>query len=125
MDFLSKLNFPHLINIVDSKIDAKVKLAGKGVEIKPLIVLELAEGGELFEFISKQGKFKPDVCRAYTKQLISAVKYLVDQGVTHRDIKPENILFDGEFNLRVSDFGLSRMAVGDNKDFKLYSKVGT
>lgn len=59
------------------------------------------------------------------KQLISAIKYLADVGVAHRDLKPENILFDEEFNLKVSDFGLSRDSEGDNHDFKLFSKVGT
>jgi serine/threonine protein kinase len=59
------------------------------------------------------------------QQLISAIKYLADVGVSHRDLKPENILFDKDFKLKVSDFGLSRNAEGDNKDFKLFSKVGT
>ncbi len=59
------------------------------------------------------------------KQLFSAISYLVGEGVAHRDLKPENILFDKDFNLKVSDFGLSRMANGRNHDFKLTSKVGT
>jgi serine/threonine protein kinase len=71
------------------------------------------------------GKFTPEVCRTYTKQIISAIKYLANVGVSHRDLKPENILFDSSFQLKVSDFGLSRDAQGDNKDFKLTSRVGT
>jgi len=57
--------------------------------------------------------------------LIAAIKYLANVGVSHRDLKPENILFDSSFQLKVSDFGLSRDAQGDNKDFKLTSRVGT
>ncbi|CAM6006642.1 unnamed protein product [Sphagnum balticum] len=59
------------------------------------------------------------------KQLIGTIKYLHEAGVTHRDLKPENILFDSEFRLKVSDFGLGRDALGNNKDFRLYSQLGT
>jgi serine/threonine protein kinase len=57
--------------------------------------------------------------------LVSAIRYLADVGVSHRDLKPENILFDSNFQLKVSDFGLSRDAKGNNSDFKLTSRVGT
>jgi serine/threonine protein kinase len=111
--------------MVDYRIDAKIKLNNKAEERRPLIVLELAEGGELFEYISKLGRFTPEVCRTYLKQLISAIKYLADIGVSHRDLKPENILFNSDFLLKVSDFGLSRDAKGDHGDFKLRTRVGT
>lgn len=57
--------------------------------------------------------------------MIAAIKYLTEVGVSHRDLKPENILFDEQFNLKVSDFGLSRDAKGNQGDFKLTSRVGT
>jgi len=30
------------------------------------------------------------------RQLISAVEYMFDRGITHRDLKPENLLLDEE-----------------------------
>lgn len=44
-------------------------------------------------------------CLIYTVQLLSAVKYLQDNGFVHRDIKPQNILLNNS-NVVLSDFGL-------------------
>lgn len=41
------------------------------------------------------------------KQLIGALSYLNNHGISHRDVKLENILFDKDFNIKLTDFGLS------------------
>lgn len=90
-----------------------------------MIILEYAEGGELFEYVATQGGFPPEICRSLTKMLIAAIEYLHSVGVAHRDLKPENILFDKMYNLKVSDFGLSTLAEGRDGDGVLYTKLGT
>ncbi len=111
--------------MVDHRPQAKVKIGTKPEEKRPLLVLELAEGGELFDFLSKTGRFTPEVCRVYFKQILLAIQYMVSVNVSHRDLKPENILFDRHYTLKVSDFGLSRDAKGNYGDYKLTSRVGT
>ncbi len=41
-------------------------------------------------------------------QLISAVGYMHEHGITHRDIKPANILLDSEDQIKLADFGVSK-----------------
>jgi serine/threonine protein kinase len=38
-----------------------------------MIILEFAEGGDLFDYMSKQGRFCPEVSRTYIKQLLLAI----------------------------------------------------
>jgi hypothetical protein len=56
-EFLKKLNFKHLINVVADNLEAKVKLPGKEETVRPVLYLEFAEGGELFDYIAKEGRF--------------------------------------------------------------------
>ncbi|GFN76867.1 calcium/calmodulin-dependent protein kinase type 1 [Plakobranchus ocellatus] len=75
------------------------------------IVLELVEGGELFDKIISIDKYSEDTAKMLFYQMAVAIKYLHDQGITHRDLKPENILLatdELETLIKVTDFGLSK-----------------
>ena len=80
---------------------------------KIFIVLELVTGGELFDKIVSMGKLPEDQALFYFTQLVEGVGYCHRSGVCHRDLKPENLLLDGQGNLKISDFGLSSLYVGD------------
>lgn len=80
---------------------------------KIFIVLELVEGGELFDKIVDVGKLAEEDARFYFKQLIEGMEYCHDQGICHRDLKPENLLLDSDGNIKVSDFGLATLYIGD------------
>lgn len=122
---LSLIDHRHLIKMLDHSPAAPFKKKNNQEEQRPLVVLELAEGGELFNLIAKTGKLSEELSRTFAKQLISTVKYLHSVNITHRDLKPENILFDRNFILKVSDFGLARDARGNLGDYELTSCVGT
>lgn len=75
------------------------------------IVLEHVEGGELFDRVVNSGQLDEPIAKLFFYQMVCAVKYLHDEGITHRDLKPENVLLatDGEETLiKVTDFGLSK-----------------
>ena len=56
---------------------------------KIFIVLELVEGGELFDKISSQGRLTEVQARFYFRQLAEGLDHCHSQGVCHRDLKPE------------------------------------
>ena len=47
--------------------------------------------------------------RRMIKEILTALKFLHDQGILHRDLKPSNVLVDAEGHLRLADFGISRV----------------
>lgn len=76
------------------------------------IVLELMEGGELFDRIRSRGRLSEWCAKLIFYQVILAVNYLHKQGITHRDLKPENILLASNTDItlaKVSDFGMSKL----------------
>lgn len=58
-------------------------------------MLELAAGGELFDYVANTGPFSHQVARSYFSQLLSALECAHHKHIAHRDLKPENLLFDG------------------------------
>ena len=94
---------------------------------KLYIVLDLVQGRELFEIISRQGTngLPEQQARAYFQQLIEAVDYCHSRGVCHRDLKPENLLIDQIGKLKVTDFGFSSMKGANTASDLLSTQCGT
>ena len=107
VEIMKTLNHPNLINLLDFWDSAEYKKANGAKAPVFYLALELANGGELFDFIAQTGKFSEEVSRYYFHQLCDAFEYLHGNGVSHRDMKPENVMLDSEFNLKVADFGFS------------------
>lgn len=74
------------------------------------IVMELCEGGELFDRIVARGHYTERAAAAVTKTIVEVVQMCHRHGVMHRDLKPENFLFANKKEnspLKAIDFGLS------------------
>nr|XP_033773278.1 calcium/calmodulin-dependent protein kinase type 1G isoform X2 [Geotrypetes seraphini] len=76
------------------------------------LVMQLVSGGELFDRILERGVYTEKDASNVIRQVLSAVKYLHDNGIVHRDLKPENLLYlnpDEDSKIMITDFGLSKM----------------
>lgn len=81
---------------------------------KLYLILEYAQGGELFHHLEMEKFFSEDVAAFYMAEMILALDHLHHNvGVIYRDLKPENCLLDSEGHLLLTDFGLSKVAVED------------
>lgn len=88
------------------------------------MVVEYAEGGELFEWVAAQGKLEEAVARTYIAQLMDAIEYCHSLGIVHRDLKPENCLLSADGNLKLADFGFAAVEEGMTLEEKV-KQVGS
>lgn len=124
LDAMAVLHHRNIIRLLAFDWNAEYKNNGK-IEHKLLVVLECAESGELFEYLSATGPFPEDVTLSYFHQLMDAVGYAHDNHVVHRDLKPENLLLDRNFVLKMADFGFASVFDHTAGDAIMYTERGT
>ncbi|KAJ3219432.1 serine/threonine protein kinase psk1 [Dinochytrium kinnereticum] len=81
---------------------------------KLYLILGYASGGELFTHLANEKMFSEDVAAFYIGELLLALEHLHSLGIIYRDLKPENVLLDHEGHVVLTDFGLSKVALGTN-----------
>ncbi|KAF2204980.1 kinase-like protein [Delitschia confertaspora ATCC 74209] len=91
---------------------------------KLYLILEYAQGGELFHHLASERMFSEETAAFYMAEMTLALDHLHRTvGVVYRDLKPENCLLDSEGHLLLTDFGLSKVSV--DGDTKCNSFLGT
>lgn len=114
---LKMMDHPGIIKLYETFEDSK----------SVYLVMELCQGGELFDRILANGHFTESSAATVMQQIMRAVNYIHESGVVHRDLKPENFLLlnKGPIDtncVKIIDFGLSC----ERKNGEMLStKVGT
>ena len=121
---MKNLKHPNVIEQVECGQEMYIKADGRQRKVF-YIVLELAAGGELFDFVANSGRFKENVARYYFKQILDGLDYCHSNGVTHRDLKPENLFLDGNYTLKLGDFGFAGPVEGRDDSGYLRTILGT
>jgi len=116
---LSRLNSPHIVQLIGVQVDMH--------EQKVYVIMELCQGGELFDRIAECGGLEEADARRYFVQILLALRHCHQNRIYHRDLKPENILLDEEDNAKVADFGLAAVFkdVRSDASFLQHTKVGS
>lgn len=99
---VAALNHPHVVVIHDF-VDRDGVLA---------IVMEHLPNGTVWDQFLHHGLSAPKAC-GLTLATLAGCHHAHTNGVLHRDIKPENLIFNGEWELKVTDFGIAQMLTGD------------
>ena len=80
---------------------------------KLAVITELAPKGSLFDYLHKNPKTKNNLSLEFknkiTKQLICTMAYIHSRGYVHRDLKTQNILLDKNLDMKLCDFGLTKL----------------
>jgi serine/threonine-protein kinase len=73
------------------------------------MALEYVEGMNLRDYLARKGPLDLPRALIVMRQVAAALQRASEAGVVHRDIKPENILLTRSGEVKVADFGLSRL----------------
>ena len=95
---VARLSHPNIVNVYDVGIEDGINY----------IVMELAEGMTLKEYIRRKGYLSPKETVEISLQIASAISHAHKNHIIHRDIKPQNILVSEIGNVKVTDFGIAK-----------------
>ena len=125
IETLKELVHPNIIRLKEAYPEGTlVKDDGSNEQVM-YIVLELAEQGDLFDYIAKIAACDERTTLHYFKQLIEALEYMHNEGVCHRDLKLQNFMLNNEYELKLADFGFSISLAGRDGSGDLYTHKGT
>lgn len=94
------LNHPGVANVFDYGEEE-----GSGY-----LVMELVPGDPLSAILDREKVLSPDRTLSIMAQTARALSAAHAQGLVHRDIKPGNLLIDAKNRVKVTDFGIARLA---------------
>jgi serine/threonine-protein kinase len=106
-----RIQSEHVVRVLD---------VGRFSSGSPYMVMEYLEGRDFSQVLIKDGPLSIPLAVEYILQTCDAVAAAHARGIIHRDLKPSNLflvsLADGTQAVKVIDFGISKVRVGDSAD---------
>ncbi len=95
-----RLNHPNIVTIYD---------VGKSGDVA-YIAMELLEGRELRDIMNDGALLPVDQVLNIVAQVAQGLAYAHEHEIVHRDVKPSNIMVIRDGHVKITDFGIARMA---------------
>ena len=104
-NLLSQLHHSFIVNMIYSFQDLDYLY----------LVMDLLPGGNLRYHLCVKRRFNEKQNKFLIGCILVGLEYIHGQCILHRDIKPENLVFDSNGYLRITDFGIAKKYVVNNK----------
>jgi serine/threonine-protein kinase len=107
---VGQISHPSIIALHDMGIDEASQT--------PYLILEFVEGQPLDKVLEKGSLPLSKAC-AWAAEVATALAVAHRKGVIHGDVKPANVLITTDNRIKLTDFGMARLASGDSRDTPL------
>ncbi len=117
ISILQDIDYPNIVKlfgVYEEKNDIK-------------LVLEVINGGELFDRIVTKSFYNEKEARDLVYILLKSIKHLHDKNIVHKDLKPENLLMTSktdDASIKLADFGFAER-IDPQNPFALTAACGT
>jgi serine/threonine protein kinase len=82
---------------------------------KLFLILDYCPGGDLGQLIQREGYLSEEQAKVYMAEVLLALEDLHKSDIIFRDLKPDNVVIDSDGHALLTDFGLSKEGIFDNK----------
>ncbi|XP_062510304.1 uncharacterized protein LOC134186370 isoform X2 [Corticium candelabrum] len=109
------------VDIMNAVRSRRVVSLRDGFETAEFVVfmLDLATGGELFDYLAEKDALTEDEAAKFTRHILEGIDCMHEKNIVHLDLKPENIMLKDKNRSKVViiDLGLARdLNKGEVKD---------
>ncbi len=97
---MARLSHPNILRVLDVDSDGRT----------PYIVMELARGGAVTEWLKRNGPMPAGLACHVIRQACQGLDHAHSLGIVHRDVKPHNLLLRSDGSVVLVDFGIAQVA---------------